>query len=116
MHQEHNSQVSLYVTFFLLDIKPEMLPLLFKDCESIAHEPESVPAVVLEVEVLGPEALQNFLVVNDAPCIHGGYLAVYLVVLVPGSAATCPDGSLQELVGVGVVVSRCISIDCDRPI
>jgi hypothetical protein len=53
---------------------------------------------------------------NDAPCIHGGYLAVHLVVLVPGSAATCPDGSLQELVGVGVVVSRCISIDCDRPI
>lgn len=87
-----------------------MFPLLFKDYESIAHEPEPVPAVVLKVEVLSSEALQNFLVVNNAPCIHGGYLAVHLVVLVPGSTTTCPDRSLQELGGVSVLISRCISI------
>lgn len=65
------------------NIERQVSPILLPLRETVAHEPKPVAAVVLEMEILRPETLQDLLVVQDAPGVHGSDAAVLLVVLVP---------------------------------
>lgn len=86
MHQDScrtGYALSLSLIPLFCDIKSKIPSLLFEGREPIAHEPEPVWAVELQIEVFRSETFQDLFVVDDAPGVHGGDLPIHFVVLVP---------------------------------
>lgn len=82
-----------------------------KERSAIAHKPEPVRTIVLVVKVLATDILDKLFVVDDATRVHCRDLAIDCPTLVPGPAPTGPDGPLQKLMNINVVLVQHIRLD-----
>jgi hypothetical protein len=62
--------------------------------QPIPHETESVVTPIFQVEVLGPEFLQDLLIMQHPSCIHSRDFPIDFAVLEPRPTAGCPNHAL----------------------